>query len=121
MKKGPKPLAEPSDVPVSDLVKTELAEDFEEDEARERAISQPMAIAEAAPPCCHVTLVKKSINNASSFSLGDSGFVFVSRLSGSSDQLDACDKFHIVLKQLQRVSEDAVRCLVCVRLVSKQT
>eukprot|EP00795_Rhopilema_esculentum_P010182 gene10182-18855_t len=118
--KGPKPLAESSDGPISDLVETKLVEDFEEDEARERAISQPMAIAEAAPPCCHVTLVKKSINSASSFSLGDSGFVFVSRLSGSSDQLDACDKFHIVLKQLQRVSEDAVRCLVCVRNDYKQ-
>ena len=113
VKKGPKPLPDSSDSSISNLTE-EMVPDVN-DEAKERAASQPIEITESGPACCHETLIKKNSNNVSSFSLGDSGFVFVSRLSGSANQLEPDDKFHIVLKQLQRVSEDAVRCLLCVR------
>ena len=115
MKKGPKPLPSSSDSSIADLVEEEIP--GVTDDAKERAGSKPIDIAESGPTCCHETLVKKNSNNLSSFSLGDSGFVFVSRLSGSANPLDPDDKFHIVLKQLQRVSEDAVRCLLSVRFV----
>ena len=115
MKKGPKPLSDSSESLVGNLVE-EMVPDLSDD-MKKRTGSKPIDIAESGPSCCHETLVKKNSSNLSSFSLGDSGFVFVSRLSGSVNQLEPDDKFHIVLKQLQRVSEDAVRCLLCVRFV----
>lgn len=114
VKKGPKPLDSP-DSSAENL--TEEILPGVDDEAKDRTGSKPIDIAESGPTCCHETLIKKNSNNVSSFSLGDSGFVFVSRLSGSVNHLEPDDKFHIALKQLQRVSEDAVRCLLCVRYV----
>jgi len=118
LKKGPKPLPSSSDSSIADIVEEEIP--GVTDDAKGMAGSKPIDIAESGPTCCHETLVRKNSNNLSSFSLGDSGFVFVSRLSGSVNPLDPDDKFHIVLKQLQRVSEDAVRCLLSVRNDHKQ-
>ena len=87
----------------------------EETKDKERTATQPIDIAETAPLCCHETLIKKDTNKLSSFSLGDSGFVFVSKLSSSNGSLDVDDKYHLELKQLQRISEESVRCLSCVR------
>lgn len=116
IKKGPKPPPDSSDSSSTANITEEILPDVN-DEEKESPASQPMDIISSAPTCCHETLIKKNSNNVSSFSLGDSGFVFVSRLSGSVNQLEPDDRFHIVLKQLQRISEDAVRCLLCVRYV----
>lgn len=119
IKKGPKPPPDSSDSSSTANITEEILPDVN-DEEKESPASQPMDIISSAPTCCHETLIKKNSNNVSSFSLGDSGFVFVSRLSGSVNQLEPDDRFHIVLKQLQRISEDAVRCLLCVRNDYKQ-
>ena len=115
MKNGPKPLPSSSDSSIADILEKEIP--GVTDDAKGMAGSKPIDIAESGPTCCHETLVRKNSKDLSSFSLGDSGFGFVSRLSGSVNPLDPDDKCHIVLKQLQRVSEDAVRCLLSVRFV----
>ncbi len=119
VKKGPKPIEESLGSSFDDLQQQQQQQqdDSENAESKEDMTkSLPLDIADlSSPTCCHETLIKKAASKLSSFSLGDSGFVFVSQLSSSVGSLPVEDAYHLKLKQLQRISEDAVRCLSCVR------
>ena len=64
--------------------------------------------------CCHET-VRRENTHLSQFSLGDSGFVFIAKGNTAAGANVVPDRYHVELKQLQRISEEAIRCLLCVR------